>query len=131
MSWSFHHVSLVAHDLEAAAWFFGDLIGLGEAVRVDESLIFGSNGRGLRITKPVVSLIQANGQLMGPVGARHIAISVENLDTITANLDGASLPFVEVPPGEFETPAVYAMPGMHQIYVYDPHVNMIEVNQYV
>ena len=26
---------------------------------------------------------------------------------------------------------VYAMPGMHQIYVYDPNTNMIEINQYV
>jgi catechol 2,3-dioxygenase-like lactoylglutathione lyase family enzyme len=31
MTWSIHHVSLVAHDLDAAAHFFGTLIGPGVA----------------------------------------------------------------------------------------------------
>ena len=50
MTWSIHHVSLLAHDLDAAAHFFGTLIGLGAARAPDEqSRFIGEAGRGLRL----------------------------------------------------------------------------------
>ena len=38
-------------------------------------------------------------------------------------MDEAGVPYSDA--------GVYAMPGMHQIYAFDPHANMIEINQYV
>ncbi len=70
MSWSIHHVSLIAHDLDAAAHFFGSLIGLGPVRAPDgQSRFIGEAGRGLRLHRPAPALARSGAALLGPIGA--------------------------------------------------------------
>ena len=58
-----------------------------------------------------------------PTVGGHFAISVQELDVITAKLEAAGIPYSDA--------GVYAMNGVRQIYVYDPSFNIIEINQTV
>ena len=83
MTWSIHHVSLLAHDLDAAAHFFGALIGLGVAEAPDARTRFiGQDGRGLRLHCPDAALARSGAALLGPIGARYVALEVASLDAV-------------------------------------------------
>jgi catechol 2,3-dioxygenase-like lactoylglutathione lyase family enzyme len=117
MTWSIHHVSLVAHDLDAAAHFFGTLIGLGVAEALDgQSRFIGEAGRGLRLHRPVPALARSGAALLGPVGARYVALEVASLAAVAAKLDQAGLAYAPALPGEFAQPAIYTL---------DPALNLL------
>ena len=108
MSWSIHRVSLATHDLGEAQTFFGTHLGLGTPTRIDERTIaFGSGSRGLRVRRPARALIRQAGDLIGPAGARHVALEIDDLDRVARNLDKAAVPYVPAPPGDFDVPAIY------------------------
>ena len=117
MTWSIHHVSLVAHDLDVAAHFFGTLIGLGVARAPDgQSRFIGEAGRGLRLHRPAPALARSGATLLGPVGARYVALEVASLAAVVAKLDQAGLAYVPARPGEFAQPAIYTL---------DPALNLL------
>ena len=117
MTWSIHHVSLVAHDLDAAAYFFGTLIGLGVAEALDgQSRFIGAAGRGLRLHRPAPALARSGAMLLGPVGGRYVALEVASLAKVVAKLDQAGLAYASALPGEFAQPAIYTL---------DPALNLL------
>ena len=117
MTWSIHHVSLQAHDLDAAAHFFGTLIGLGAAAAPDARTRFiGQDGRGLRLHRPDAALMRSGAALLGPIGARYVALEVASLDAVVARLDQAGLAYAHALPGEFTQPAIYTL---------DPTLNLL------
>lgn len=108
MAWSVHRVSLATHDLAGAERYFGIHLGLGKARRIDEGTIaFGSASRGLRVRKPERTLVRAADNLLGPAGARHLAIEVADLSLVANRLSRAAAPLVEAPAGDFDRPAIY------------------------
>ncbi|MFM8617089.1 MAG: VOC family protein, partial [Alphaproteobacteria bacterium] len=110
MTWSIHHVSLQAHDLDAAAHFFGALIGLGVAEAPDARTRFiGQDGRGLRLHRPDAVLARSGAALLGPIGARYVALEVASLDAVIARLDQAGLAYLRALPEEFAQPAIYTL----------------------
>ena len=121
MTWSIHHVSLVAHDLDAAAHFFGTLIGLGVAEAPDgQSRFIGTAGRGLRLHRPAPALVRSGATLLGPVGGRYVALEVASLAAVVAKLDQAGLAYAPALPGEFAQPAIYTL---------DPALNLLVLLQ--
>jgi catechol 2,3-dioxygenase-like lactoylglutathione lyase family enzyme len=121
MIWSIHHVSLQAHDLDRAAHFFGTLIGLGAAAAPDARTRFiGPGGRGLRLHCPDAVLARSGAALLGPIGARYVALEVASLDAVIARLDQAGLAYARALPGEFLQPAIYTM---------DPALNLLVLLQ--
>ena len=121
MSWSIHHVSLVAHDLDAAAHFFGTLIGLGVAEAPDgQSRFIGEAGRGLRLHRPAPALARSSATLLGPIGGRYVALEVASLTAVVAKLDQAGLAYAPALPGEFAQPAIYTL---------DPALNLLVLLQ--
>lgn len=113
MSWSIMGVSLRANDLAAAGHFFGTLLGLGDPVRLDDRTL----GLGaLRLHRPARALARQGDALLGPAGARHVAIEVEDLHRIATNLGRAGIPHVEAAPEEFGTPALWTL---------DPALNLV------
>ncbi len=121
MTWSIHHVSLQAHDLDAAAHFFGALIGLGAAEALDARTRFiGRDGRGLRLHRPGAALARSGAALLGPIGARYVALEVASLDAVVARLDQAGLAYAPALPGEFTQPAIYTL---------DPALNLLVLLQ--
>ena len=121
MNWALHHVGLSAQDIARARWFFGELIGLsGTGSRDTESEVrtrFGSEGRGLHLSKPRRAVGSSGGQIVRPAGGRHLAITVKDLNAVASNLDRASISYVETP-GDTQS-----------ITTLDPSLNLIEFHQ--
>ncbi|MSO91636.1 MAG: hypothetical protein EXR01_08775 [Acetobacteraceae bacterium] len=121
MTWSIHHVSLIAHDLDAAAHFFGTLIGLGVAeARDGRTRFLGEGGRGLRLHRPGAALARSGGAMLGPIDARYVALEVVSLPAVVARLDQSGLDYVSALPGEFDQPAIYTL---------DPALNLLVLLQ--
>jgi catechol 2,3-dioxygenase-like lactoylglutathione lyase family enzyme len=134
MTWSIHHVNLPAHDVRETVAFFRDILGMTEGqfhrppgnagnFRSDPAAlaVFGEQNRGLHIVKPVPSFARDNNLLHNPTIGGHVAITVADLDAVRRKLDAAG--FVYSDAGE------YAMAGYRQIYLHDPSMNLIEINQ--
>ena len=135
MRWSIHHVNLCAPQVARTRWFLKDLLGipegtwtypdaeqLGEIGHSDDMVAyFGTDNRGIHAVRPIATFPKDNGLLHNPTIGGHVAISVEDLNTVAQNLDKASIPYSDA--------GVYAMKGVHQIYVYDPSWNVVEFNQ--
>ena len=146
MTWNIHHVNLPAHDVRESTAFFAAIFGMREGVfqrpavggdfRSDPAAIAafeqdgdvpGSGARGpnngLHIVKPMPGFAKANGLDHNPTIGGHVAITVPDLDAVRRRLDAAGIMYSDA--GE------YAMLGYRQIYLYDPSMNLIEVNQRV
>jgi catechol 2,3-dioxygenase-like lactoylglutathione lyase family enzyme len=136
--WHLHHVNLPAHDVILAAAFYRDLIGLAEGVwrtpasaqfpdlTANRAMLtyFGDTGyRGLHLVKPNDRLMGRSGFQHNPTIGGHFAISVKDLAGVIARLRLAGTPFSDA--------GTYAMAGIHQLYVYDPSMNLVEINQVV
>lgn len=135
--WGIHHVNLEAVDVREAVHFYTDVIGLEEGrwqppdnmgdFSIDPTklaiLPLGEGNRGLHIIEPDHGFGHRNGFPHNPSIGGHPAIYVPDIRAVMARLDAAGWLYSDA--------GVYAMPGMHQIYLYDPNANMIEVNQYV
>ncbi len=121
MTWALHHVALSAHNVARALWFFGDLIGLSGAQNGDAHARFGADGRGLHLLKPQRALSASGGQIVQPAGGRHLAITVQNLNTVATNLDRASISYVEQDaPGTAHEQSLMTL---------DPSLNLVEFIQ--
>jgi catechol 2,3-dioxygenase-like lactoylglutathione lyase family enzyme len=108
MTWSIRRVSLLAHDVAAAERFFGAGLGLG-ATRA-------GYGDALRLTGPRRHLARAASELLAPIGARHVAIEVADLNRVVAALDRAAIAHVAAPVGDFGTEAVCTLdPGLNLV----------------
>ena len=105
MTWAIHGVSLLSHDFAAAERFFGTALGLGSAHAVDaRTVAFGDGAARLRLNMPRRHLSRVSGDLMAPVGARHVAIEVDDLHRVVSNLDRAAIPHVEADDASSEAP---------------------------
>ncbi len=137
MAWSIHHVNLCAPDVARTRWFLRDLVGIpeGEWTYPDEEQLgqighsedmvayFGTGNRGIHAVRPIATFPADNGLMHNPTIGGHAAITVPDLHQVIKRLDAASIPYSDA--------GVYAMRGVHQIYVYDPSWNVVEFNQVV
>ena len=137
MDWSIHHVNIQAHDVRATAAFWRDMIGIPQGTWTyppshqvgkvghddDHIAYFGTENRGLHIVKPIPTFTRDNGFLHNPTIGGHVAVTVPDLKAVMRRLDAAGIPYTDA--------GVYAMKGVHQLYVYDPSMNVVEINQIV
>ena len=133
MNWEIHHVNLPAQDVIETRKFLTEIIGLNEGKWIypetmgelhhDERSIayFGIENRGIHAVRSIPSFAKDNGFMHNPTIGGHFAIGVSDLQGIMDRLTAAGIPFSDA--------GVYAMAGVHQIYVYDPSYNVIEINQ--
>ena len=82
-----------------------------------------NNNRGLHVIKPDDGFGYRNNFAHNPSIAGHPAFTIKNLSNLTAKLDEEKILYSDA--------KVYAMPGFHQIYLYDINANMLEINQAV
>ena len=135
MSWYVHHVNLQAHDVRATAAFFRDIVGMEEGRwtypeqtgevghNPDTIAYFGTDNRGLHIVRAITSFAVDNGFIHNPTIGGHHAICVPDVQAVKQRLEAAGVVVSDA--------GVYAMAGMHQIYCYDPSMNVVEINQVV
>lgn len=135
--WHIHHVNLEVPDVREAAAFFTEIAGMAEGqwrapvTRGDFSidpaelavLALGDDNSGLHVIRADPGFALRNGFAHNPSIGGHPAFCVRDVLAVKRRLVAA---------GHVVSDAgVYAMAGMHQIYVFDPSTNMIEVNQVV
>ena len=82
-----------------------------------------SQNKGLHIIKPDDGFGFRNDFAHNPSIAGHPAFTVKNVNEVMHKLDKLEI--------LFSNAKVYAMPGFHQIYLYDINANMLEINQEV
>lgn len=130
--WYLHHVNISVIDVRKAAAFYTDILGLKEkslvqpeaagnfAVDRDALAIFGSDNRGLHLIRPVASWAKDNGLAHNPSIGGHVAINVQDLDQVVANLNEMCVPYSDA--------GSIAMKDMRQVFCFDPSMNLIEFN---
>ena len=135
MDWSIHHVNVPAHNVRESANFYRSILGLadgqtpktigrsyGNFERTEDAYVFlGEGDRGIHIVKPIPSFAADNNFKINPVISGHFAITVPDLDEVKRRLDQAGI--------FYSYAGDYAMPGVRQLYVYDPSMNCIEINE--
>jgi len=143
MTWAIHHVNLPAVDVRASARFYTEIIGMAEGqwtfpppeqtghLSADPAKLTlfpgttqarGANA-GLHLIRPEPEFARKNGLDHNPSIGGHVAIQVADLDAVIARLKAAGIPYSET--------GVFAIPGMRHIYVYDPAMNLLEINQMI
>lgn len=143
MSWSLHHVNLPANDVRASASFYTNILGFAEGrwvfpppeqvghISADparltifptETASRGDNA-GLHLIRPEPEFARANQLDHNPSIGGHVAFQVPDLDAVRRRLDAAGIPY--------SLAGTFAIPGMRHLYVYDPSMNLIEVNEIV
>lgn len=143
MSWSIHHVNLPATDVRASAEFYTTILGMAEGswtfppaeqvghISADPRRLTlfpcttasrGANS-GLHLILPEPEFARQNGLDHNPSIGGHVAIQVDDLDAVMERLKGAGIPFSYAP--------TFAIPHMRHVYVYDPAMNLLEINEVV
>jgi catechol 2,3-dioxygenase-like lactoylglutathione lyase family enzyme len=133
MKWTIHHINLPTHDVGESSAFYRDVLGLEQGAphtiasrndRVDNSAnrmaVIGDRNRGIHLNRPIVDLIEKTGTGVNPSTCVHLAIEVDDLDAVRERLKAAGIYFVDV--GD------RFVPGLKQIYVYDPSGHLLEIN---
>ncbi|MEM7134413.1 MAG: VOC family protein [Chloroflexota bacterium] len=143
MSWSIHHVNLAANDVRQSAHFYTHIIGMTEGswvfppseqvghISADPAklTIFptstSSQGEntGLHLIKPDPAFARVNNLDHNPSIGGHVAIQVPDLEQVIARLQTAQIPY--------SLTETFAIPRMRHLYVYDPSMNLIEINEIV
>ncbi|MEL6218542.1 MAG: VOC family protein [Pseudomonadota bacterium] len=141
MTWSIHHVNLPATDVRASARFYAEILGMAEGSWVfppadqvghisadparltvfpNQTTAKGANA-GLHLILPEPEFARKNGFDHNPSIGGHVAIQVPDLEVVMERLKAAGIPFSYAP--------TFAIPHMRHIYVYDPAMNLLEINE--
>ena len=130
-------MNLESLDVRESVKFFSDIIGFSEgkwiapenkgdfSIDPTELSIFpiSNDNKGLHIIKPDDGFGYRNSFAHNPSIAGHPAFTVKDLTVLIKKLKDRNILFSDA--------KVYAMPGFHQIYLYDINANMLEINQAV
>ena len=137
LDWGVHHMNLESLDVRKSIDFFCNVVGMTEGkwvapvnkgdFSIDPSelaiLPLSNNNRGLHVIKPDEGFGWRNSFAHNPSIGGHPAFTVKDLSALKKRLDNEDILYSDA--------KVYAMPGFHQIYLYDINANMLEVNQAV
>lgn len=132
-----HHMNLESLDVRESVHFISDLIGLKEgnwvapndkgdfSIDKKELSLFpiSNDNKGLHFIKPDEGFAFRNNFIHNPSIGGHPAFTVKNINLIKEKLDNLNILYSDA--------NVYAMPGFHQIYLYDANANTLEINQEV
>lgn len=143
MPCTIHHVNLPANDVRASAHFYGNIIGMTEGswvfppteqvgyISADPTrmtifpMTAASQGKnsGLHLIAPEPAFARNNNLDHNPSIGGHVALQVDDLDAVIARLDAAGI--------AYSLTGTFAIPDMRHLYVYDPSMNLIEINEMV
>ena len=132
-----HHMNLESLDVRESVHFISELIGLKEgnwvapndkgdfSIDKKELSLFpiSNDNKGLHFIKPDEGFAFRNNFIHNPSIGGHPAFTVNNINLIKEKLDYLNILYSDA--------NVYAMPGFHQIYLYDANANTLEINQEV
>lgn len=143
MKWSIHHVNLAANNVRETARFYTEILGFAEGTWVfppaeqvghisadparltlfpNNAITHGENS-GLHLIKPEAEFARKNALDHNPSIGGHVAFQVDDLDGVIGRLQSAGI--------AYSLTGTFAIPNMRHLYVYDPSMNLIEVNEMV
>ena len=137
LDWGIHHMNLESLDVRESIDFFCKIVGMTEgkwipptnkgdfSINLNQLSILpvSFDNKGLHIIKPDEGFAFRNNFLHNPSIGGHPAITVKDLSSLVKTLEKKNILFSDA--------KVYAMPGFHQIYLYDINANMLEINEAV
>lgn len=143
MSCTIHHVNLPANDVRASARFYGEIIGMSEGAWVfppadqvghisadparmtifPASSVSQGENSGLHLIKPEPEFARKNKLDHNPSIGGHVALQVDDLDAVIDRLRAARI--------AYSLTGTFAIPGMRHLYVYDPSMNLVEINEMI
>ena len=137
LEWGIHHMNLESLDVRRSISFFCKIAGMTEGkwvapvnkgdFSIDPSelaiLPLSDNNRGLHVINPDDGFGWRNNFAHNPSIGGHPALTIKDLSSLKKKLDNKQILYSDA--------NVYAMPGFHQIYLYDINANMLEINQAV
>ncbi|OED42456.1 hypothetical protein AB833_07435 [Chromatiales bacterium (ex Bugula neritina AB1)] len=78
---------------------------------------------GLHLIRPEPEFARKNQLDHNPSIGGHVALQVKDLDLVINRLNAAGIPF--------SLTGTFAIPGMRHLYVYDPSMNLLEINEMI
>ncbi len=137
MSWRLHHVNVPSPDLQKSIDFYQSVLDMkaepfdaaeenlrGEYKVEDVVLVREEGDKGwpqVHLQVPNPNTARDNGWHINPIAAPHTAYNVEDLEVVRERLRARGLYFADAGP--------WALKGYDQIYLWDPGMNIIEINQ--
>ena len=137
LQWGIHHMNIESLDVRKSVEFFSNIAGMSEgqwvapknkgdfSINPNELSILpvSSDHKGLHIIAPDEGFAFRNNFIHNPSIGGHPAFTVRDIHKTIELLKKKKVLFSDA--------KVYAMPGFHQIYLYDINSNMLEINQAV
>jgi catechol 2,3-dioxygenase-like lactoylglutathione lyase family enzyme len=132
MPMNLHHVNISATDVEALRRFYVDSLGLTD---ISDSMasqqirdqypgrvawLEGESGQ-VHLAELDPTLLFRTQQAVNPVLHGHIAFRTRDIDSVRRRLDATEVPYSDY--------GKWAMKGWHQMFLYDPAGNVIEIHQ--
>ncbi len=125
---SFNHCGMVVADLEKSRWFYGTVLGMAEVPRPKN---FKFAGAWFRSGSFEIHLLLATKEPPAPgfgdveipdrpAYATHLAVVVDDFDTLLAILDEHNI--------EIKFGPLARGDGMMQVFIHDPDGYLLEVN---
>ena len=133
--WDFHHINLECYDVRLSADYISSNIKINEGswkapkelgkvnINNNQLAIFNldNNHSGIHINKADFTFNWRNNFIHNPTIGGHPAFNVSDIKSLINKLQKYNIPLTDA--------KVYAMPNIHQVYLFDPNANVIEINQ--
>ena len=134
-TWNFHHINLECYDVRASVNFFKKYlkfiegkwkapVELGKVnINPNQLSIFNldDNHSGIHINKADFTFSWRNNFIHNPTIGGHPAFNIRDIKLLAKRLQKHDVPLTDA--------KVYAMPNIHQVYLFDPNSNIVEINQ--
>ena len=115
-SWNFHHINLECYDVRSSVDF------ISKNVKIKEGSWKAPKELGkVNINKADFTFSWRNNFIHNPTIGGHPAFNVSDIKGLINKLKKHDIPLTDA--------KVYAMPNIHQVYLFDPSANIIEINQ--
>ena len=135
--WNFHHINLECYDVRLSVNFFKKILKMKEGkwkaplelgdVNIDPNQLsifnLDNNHSGIHINKADFMFGWRNKFIHNPTIGGHPAFNIKDIKSFLSKLESSEIAFTDA--------KVYAMPNIHQVYLFDPNANIIEINQNV
>ena len=135
--WSFHHINLESYNVRSSVDYITQFLQIREGtwkapetigdVNIDKTQLSifptGNHHEGLHINKADFTFSWRNSFIHNPTIGGHPAFTVKDIESFMVKLEKNKIAFTDA--------KIYAMPNIHQVYLYDPNANIIEINQLI
>jgi catechol 2,3-dioxygenase-like lactoylglutathione lyase family enzyme len=123
-----HHVNVPTYDIAMMTAFYQNVFGMTRFIpelvpgttRTSSVFLEGEVGQ-VHLSPPAPNLLFGTSRSVNPVLRGHMGFRVDDLEAIKARLRANNVPFDEY--------AEWAVKGWHQLYLYDPEGNVIEIQR--